>query len=250
MLQHRPALSPDAYSQILLHGDPLGSRVIVAFAAVAGIAVILRDSRSWDLPPRDRFGLLLAVFLGGFLGATIPAFVAGGWIQGVALRQAIGPKSILGGLAFGFFGAAIYKKVRHIPLDTSDAFAPGTALMMAIGRLGCFVNHCCFGIEWPRPVGMDFGDGVSRLPVQLVEAACTFALFAALAWMQARDVLPHRRLFILLAAYGVERFLLEFLRAPISAVILGLGAYHWFALAVAALGAFQILRRTQKYARN
>lgn len=240
----------ESYARILAAGSPLASRVIVMIAGLLGTATIVRDARAWPIPPRKQIGVIVAVFGGGLIGAAIPAFFAGGWVASLAVRQALGPKTILGGLAFGFFGAALYKKLARVDYDTSDAFAPGTALMMAVGRLGCFVNHCCFGIEWPYPGGMDFGDGVPRIPVQLVEAAFTFALWGLIAHLHRRDRLPHRRLFLFLGLYSIERFVLEFLRAPISWERLGLNAYQWFSLALLSLAAFQIAKRTLRVRRE
>lgn len=243
-----PVFPADQYARILGAGNLPASRAIVALAGLAGLARILHDARAWPLDARRRVELLAAVFGGGMIGAALPAFAAGGWVAGLAVRQGVtGPKTIVGALAAGFFGAAIYKRVTRIDFDTSDAFAPGTALMMAIGRLGCFVNHCCFGIEWHGPGGMDFGDGVPRFPVQLLEAFVTFGVFLLIAELHRRDALRHRRLFAFLGIYGVERFVLEFLRAPISWEVLGLNAYQWMSVALIALAGFQIVRRAKKF---
>ncbi|MDR4506833.1 MAG: prolipoprotein diacylglyceryl transferase [Candidatus Brocadiaceae bacterium] len=57
-----------------------------------------------------------------------------------------------GGLVYfgGLFAAIItlfvYAKKNHLPvLKIIDIVAPSTALGLAIGRIGCFMNGCCFG---------------------------------------------------------------------------------------------------------
>jgi prolipoprotein diacylglyceryltransferase len=231
--------------QIAKAGHPLVYTGFVAAGALAGGALIRRESREWALGPRARIGVIAAVFAGGLLGAALPAFVGGGAIQRQAEQYLIGPKTILGGLLAGFLCVAAVKKLAGITAETADAFARGSCLMMAIGRLGCFFAHCCVGIAWSGPGAADFGDGVPRLPIQLVEAAILFGLFGALQVLHRRALLPDRRLFVFFAAYGLIRFGLEFLREPVAAEPGGVGFYQWLALLLAATGLFQVLKRTR-----
>lgn len=58
--------------------------------------------------------------------------------------------SLLGGMAAGL----IYLWQQKLPvLKTADMIAPGMALGLAIGRIGCLMNGCCFGgvCEAPYP---------------------------------------------------------------------------------------------------
>lgn len=238
------------FDQLLATGHP-GARVVLLVAAmICGVAVMLADARRWPIRHRERTGLFVVVFAGGLVGAYVPAFFAGGLVrERVSTGRGV-PMSILGGLAFSFLGVAAYKKAVGLRWDTSDAFARGTCLMMAIGRLGCHASHCCPGVKMAGSgLGVDFGDG-PRLPIQLVEAGLMFGLFGLLSALEARDLFQHRRLFLFFAAYGVLRFGLEFWREPMGARWAGLGAYHWFALALVAMGTFQMARRTRRLARE
>jgi hypothetical protein len=258
-----PALPADVVdvARILDAGHPLLYRLAVLAATALGGQRMWRDARGWPLPPRQRTGLLVAILAGTILGCALPALIAGGLVgdmaasfldgagsvgEGVGLELLLGPKTVLGGMLFGFFGAAAYKRWRRIDYDTSDAFAAGGCLMMAIGRLGCIAQHCCFGIVVAPWLGVDLGDGRPRFPVQAVEAAAMFALFAVLRWAQRHRVWEHRRLFVLFFAYGVLRFELEFLREPIAATWLGLGPYQWLAAVVGGVGLYQIARRSHQ----
>lgn len=235
------------FDTVIAAGSP-GARVaLLMVAAVCGLAVMMHDARRWPLRASQRVGVFAAVFAGGFFGAYVPALFAGGLVgERVATGRGV-PMSILGGLAFSFLAVAAYKKSLAVDWDTSDAFARGTCLMMAIGRLGCHASHCCLGVK-TSGFGMDFGDHATRVPIQLVEAGAMFVLFTVFCWLEAGDRLPHRRLFAFFATYGGLRFVLEFWREPMGAAYIGLGAYQWFALALVALGVYQVIKRTRKRA--
>jgi len=231
--------------QVLRAGHPFVYTGFVAAGALSGGALIRRDSRDWPLSSAQRIAIIATVFLGGLVGAALPAFFSGGLMQERAERYLIGPKTILGGLIAGFFAVALYKRAFGIVAQTSDAFARGTCLMMAIGRLGCYAAHCCLGIASSASWAQDFGDGIKRLPIQLLEAAILGALFCVLQVLHEREALQDRRLFLFFTAYGLARFVLEFWREPVAAPIMGLGFYQWLALLLAFLGIWQVLKRTR-----
>jgi prolipoprotein diacylglyceryltransferase len=231
--------------QILEAGHPLVYTGFVALAAVAGGALMRRDARRWRLGPFERKAVFVVVFLGGLIGAALPAFWSGGLIQLHAERYLIGPKTILGGLLCGFLAVALYKKTFRITAETSDAFARGACAMMAVGRIGCYFAHCCVGVASDAAWAQDFGDGVPRLPIQLVELGVLCALFGLVQFLHARALLPDRRLFVFFGAYGVARFVLEFWREPVADRIGGLGFYQWLALLVACVGLWQVAKRTR-----
>jgi phosphatidylglycerol:prolipoprotein diacylglycerol transferase len=241
-------VTQEQFFRIIEAGQPLVYTGFVAAGALAGGTLIRRDSRGWALTPAQRVAVIACVFAGGLLGSALPAFMSGGLIQEQAERFVIGPKTILGGLLFGFFAVAVYKKTLGIRAETADAFARGTCLMMAIGRLGCFAAHCCVGVASSAMWARDFGDGVPRLPIQLVEAVLLFALLAALHVLHVADRLPDRRLFAFFAAYGSLRFALEFWREPVASVNAGIGFYQWLALLLATVGLWQVSKRTRRQA--
>lgn len=240
-------MTHEALARILDAGSAPGTALALVAGALLGGWLTRRDSLGWPLPRAQRIAVLVVVVFGGLAGCAIPAFLAGDLIHDLALQHWRGPKTIMGGLLGAFFAAAVYKRSTGIAYDTSDAFARGTCLMMAVGRLGCIGRHCCFGIE--APVGTawlawDLGDGVPRVPVQALEAVLVFGLFLWLDRCHRRGEWKNRRLFMLFFAYGLIRFVLEFLREQFAGGLVGLGFYQWIALALAGVGAYQVRKRT------
>jgi phosphatidylglycerol:prolipoprotein diacylglycerol transferase len=63
-----------------------------------------------------------------------------------ALTTSGGGMVFYGGMIFGIATAFLYARLAHLPLgNVMDAGAPGLALGLAFGRIGCFMAGCCWG---------------------------------------------------------------------------------------------------------
>jgi phosphatidylglycerol:prolipoprotein diacylglycerol transferase len=95
----------------------------------------------------DNLTLLIAV--SSLFGARLFSW----WFEfpeGVGLWQALttasGGMVFYGGMIFGVLAAIVYAACTCMSLgNLSDACAPGLALGLAIGRIGCFMAGCCWG---------------------------------------------------------------------------------------------------------
>lgn len=238
--------SPHDVDLILSSGSRLGYQFCVSAAALLGGLLIRRDSMEWELAPRQRWSVLMVALLGALAGCAVPAYFAGGIVEEAAWAVAIAPKTVLGGVLGSFLLVALFKRLTRNRADTSDAFARGAVAMMAVGRIGCVFQHCCYGK--PARWGIDLGDGVQRLPVQYLETLGLFAIFLLVHELHRRDLWRGRRLFIVFALYGALRFGMEFLREQIALVYFGIGFYQWLALVVMLVGVFQIAKRSRREA--
>lgn len=157
-------------------------------------------------------------------------------------------KSIIGGLAGGYVGVMVAKKVlKNDNIRIGNNIAPAIALSMAIGRIGCFLTGCCYGIETNLPIGVDFGDGVSRIPTQLIEMIFCFILFIYLFYKQQtkKELMPGILFKELVIYYFVFRFLIEFLRVT-EKNILFLSIYQIISILGIIYMIFKI-KREKKY---
>ena len=134
----------------------------------------------------------------------------------------------------GVAGAAVAGLIarKRLGLDyrrCADYFAAAMPLGHAIGRLGCLGAGCCFGSHTDLPWGLPMAGDPSRHPVQLYEAGLNLGLFFVAAYILLPRRLPVFR--IVVAAYAVIRFALEFLRDdPRGAGLAGLSPSQLFAL--------------------
>ncbi len=161
-----------------------------------------------------------------------------------------------GGSVFygGLFGAVaavcIHGKRKGRKSLYLDLFAVCAPLFHAFGRIGCFLGGCCYGIEsrfgftaHNNPYIPEI-NGVSRFPVQLLEAVLNALLFLSLLIIYKKGKHSGKLIFIYTASYAVIRFLLEFLRGDsarggflflstsqwISAALLPCVIFLWFAV--------------------
>jgi phosphatidylglycerol:prolipoprotein diacylglycerol transferase len=185
------------------------------------------------LPWHQRLLLGLSAFIGGALGAKVP-FALGaseGLLSPVAWLA--DGKTITTGLIGAYLAVELAKWLMEIHVKTGDTFALPLACALVVGRWGCFCNGCCHGVPTDLPWGRDFGDGVLRHPTQAYESLFHLGM-AVVLWLLLREGwLRGQHLKLYLIAYGVYRFLTEYIRPePISAW--GMTFYQWVSLILIA----------------
>jgi phosphatidylglycerol---prolipoprotein diacylglyceryl transferase len=140
-----------------------GYGVMVLLGVVSGVwlAVCRAKKRGFDV--ELIFNLALWLFLGGIIGARLFYVVEYWGTQFFHLNENGGfdfiatLKAVLniaqGGLVIygaliggGVAGLLFWLRHRDLPmLRIADVIAPSMALGLGIGRIGCFLNGCCFG---------------------------------------------------------------------------------------------------------
>ncbi len=216
---------------ILFHLGPVtiySYGALFALAILAAAAVSAREARLRGIRPELVTDLIFWVVLGGLVGARALYVLTN--IE--CYRNA--PLEILmlqrGGLVFygGFFGGSAaglwYARRKRLPLARcADVLVPGVALAHAIGRLGCFLNGCCYGRPTSVFWGVSFPHGNGPVhPTQLYEAGALLLLFAVLRARARRAAFDGEVAVWYLLLYGLIRFLIEFLRGDSPPVIGGL----------------------------
>lgn len=126
-----------------------------------------------------------------------------------------------GGFISAFAAALIYMRAKRMPvIRTLDLLAPYLALGQAIGRIGCFLNGCCYGKPTTLPVGVVFNEIQGPVhPAQLYESAAMLIVFLILRKRVPGD---GKTLLVYLILYSSFRFFVEFLRGDNPSVMMGL----------------------------
>jgi phosphatidylglycerol:prolipoprotein diacylglycerol transferase len=129
-----------------------------ALAAVAGIAVILRVLRRQGVPLAATLLLLAALPVATLIGAKALYLAENGApaVQALSAGGYRGPGGLVAAAA-ALVGLCWWLRIPV--LATLDAVAPAFALVMAIGRIGCFVEGCCFGPPSTLPWAMAYPAG-------------------------------------------------------------------------------------------
>lgn len=169
----------------------------------------------WDAKRRRVKGekaviIVISALFFGMLGAKLPLILMNYqfiktrpdlWLEG---------KTIVGGFIGGIFGVIFIKKLCGIQLRMGNVIAPAAALGMGIGRIGCFLNGCCYGK--PAVWGVDFGDGILRLPTQLFESVFHLIAFIVLLYFKDKVTRPGILFKYYISIYLIFRFFCEFYR--------------------------------------
>lgn len=233
------------YPFITLFGREIPIYGILYFAGIfasALCALPLCKKRSME-----RYDLVYAgvyAVLGGTIGAKgLFLIVSARQI----LEQHLGLEAIMkggfvfyGGLIGGAIGLYIYARQFRLPAaDFFDLFATVLPLGHAIGRVGCFISGCCYGMPYEGFISHTYHYslggapvGIPLFPIQLLEALLLLLLFAALLTLYLRSPnTPGAESFVYLIAYPIIRFGLEFLRGDsVRGVFLGLSTSQWISL--------------------
>jgi prolipoprotein diacylglyceryltransferase len=208
--------------------------VMVVVAVVVGAVVAVRRARDVE-----------AVML--WAPAVASAAIGGGRLLYVGVHGGsvvAGGLSSMGGVAavVVVLGVAARGSVRRFA-ELMDVFAPAGIVALAIGRVGCFLAGCCWGMPTDLPWGVLFPElgPPPRHPLQLYSAALDAALGGVL--------LRTRRSPGVTAAYaavglGTGRLVLEMLRDPAAADPLcgGVRVAQAGALIMTSVGAVAAIR--------
>jgi phosphatidylglycerol:prolipoprotein diacylglycerol transferase len=209
-----------------------GLMMMVAF--LVGGWLMQRHLRERQLNPDYAADIVVAAVIGGIIGAKLwylalhggPVFSRGGLVW-------------YGGFVGGFLAVYLQGVWKRVPTRfTMDLTAPGLALGYGLGRVGCFLVQDDYGVPTSLPWGLKFPEGLPPTtagnlrglgadvpaavpdmtvlavhPTQLYEVAAMLLVF----WVLWRLRFHRHGLGWLFGLYlvlgGVERFLVEFIRA-------------------------------------
>ena len=240
--------------------------LMMFLAFVIGGWVLTKQFRRYGLPDDLASSLVMAGAIGGIVGAKIYyAILFRDW-------HLLFDRAGLvwyGGLIGGVIGATIViKRARVDYLTAADAAAPPLALGYALGRIGCFLVGDDYGAPTDSWVGIAFpkgsppttaqslrefgvkidpsipADQVLRVhPTQLYESSAAFVMFAVLMWMNRRAH-PRGRVFgAFLIMLGIERFLVEIVRAKDDRFLGPFTIAQLFSVIAAIIGIYLVAKR-------
>ena len=236
-----------------------GVMMAVGFATGLANWVLLgkREGRDYNFCA----DLLFWIMVAGILGARIAYIVSDlKWFLAAPVTMLYLHE---GGLIYygGFLGAipAIFLFARRRgerPLAVFDFVVTSVPLAHAFGRVGCFLNGCCFGslckggwsVRYPAGsypwnfhvyhagLGREELCSLSVHPVQLYEAAFNLCLAVFLVVAYRRRRLNGSVTALYLMTYPVGRFFLELLRGDDRVRLAGFSVAQYMSLVLFAIG--------------
>ena len=215
--------------------------LMAAIGFLLAYLVLTRTSmKIAKIPPIDISQFLVIVMLGGAFGARF-AYVAEHWTKEFAgmpfweiFRFDKGGLMFYGGLGGAIIAIALYSHIKRKSLiSLLDMSAVALPLGHAFGRIGCFLNGCCYGRVTDSPVGLCYptgsnpwydqinaglitqaaGKSLPVIPSQLVEAILNIILFIVLFKLAKKERPLGLYSGIYLISYAFIRAFTETLRA-------------------------------------
>jgi phosphatidylglycerol:prolipoprotein diacylglycerol transferase len=235
---------------------------MLAVAFLFGTWLALREARRLHLDEDKLVTVILVALVAGVLGARMLYVLEHvsefrrEWGSVLALWQ--GGLTLYGGLVAGVFGGLVTARRLGLPMwVVADAVTPSIAIGSAFGRVGCFLNGCCYGrptrlpwgVSFPPDsfAGLEFGNAKIH-PSQLYFALAGLALFVVTWVLRRRASLPGTLFWTFLMLFALVRIPLDFTRAyePETALVT-VGAQpivesQISSLAIALFGLLMLLR--------
>jgi len=180
---------------------------MVAAAFIAGLFAGLKYAKREGITAEHTIDLFMYVLVSSIIGARL-FYVIGFFpeyrqnpISILSINQ--GGMVFLGGVFGGIAALMAYCRYRRINVwKMLDAATPSVAIGYAIGRIGCLLNGCCYGITL-------FG---FRQPTQIYSSIAGLIIFLLLVRLYNKKRYDGQIFLLGLSFYSLYRFFIEFLR--------------------------------------
>ena len=175
-----------------------GYSIAMLAAFIAAYFAVMPRARIVGIPERTVIDIFIVALVGGLVGSRIgevieqwPAFGRDPQGQPLALSDLLRKAADIDGGGMVWYGGAILagvliallawqRRIRIIEL--SDLLMPAVVLGLGLGRVGCFLNGCCYGQSTSLPWAVAGRGGTSVHPTQLYETIACLSLFALTWW--------------------------------------------------------------------
>ena len=209
--------------------------VMLALAFIAGTLLAERRARKQGFPKDTIVDLSLWMLISAIAGARL-LFVIINWEyyrhnMGDIFKIWEGGLVYYGGLVLGFWVTVYYVKKNKLSLwKIADILAPSLALAESIGRIGCFLNGCCYGkiaeqggvcfpaVGEPPVFTQQLRDGLLSsgalhslpvIPTQLYSAGASLVIFFILLKAGRRKIFDGFLFWLFILLYSFARFIIE-----------------------------------------
>ncbi len=204
------------------------------------------------------FNMAIWVVVFGFIGSKItylitifPEFIAAPL---ETLKNSLSQGFVVYGASIaGFLTVLIYCRIKKKNMwEYADIASPGLAFGSAIGRIGCFLAGCCYGVECDGWCAVTFPRessapaGVPLVPIQLISFAANLILMGILLVFIKKNKIKGRVMALWMMLYSVGRGVLEIFRDDPRGSVGVFSTSQFISLITFVLGAVLFIVLTKK----
>lgn len=203
-----------------------------------------------QLSTAELSNLNLLLMIGSFLGARLLHILYEEPLHYLKFPMEIfyiwqGGFVFFGGFALAFVLGLTYLR-RSLKLKTADIlkvmdfYALPAALVYAIGRVGCFLNGCCLGMQSSSFLAVG-----GKIPVQLMTSTLELGIFfVCLVSERKKTLQPGTVFFLWLGLHSLNRIFMETLRVDFRGPVLLVSLSTWISLGLLAIALHQLTKPT------
>lgn len=196
--------------------------IMVVLAVVAVIAISVHEARRVGMPTEHIYNVGLWAIISGMVVSRL-FHVIDKWEYYVAHPQQIvrfEGLTVYGAVVGAVLAVLAYAWVKKLSFwQISDIAAPGALVGQAIGRIGCLINGCCYGLPTSLPWGLVYTHPASYAPIgEAVHPTPIYHLLwnliaFAILWFLRTRLKPTGSIFLAyLALYSTGDLVIRFVR--------------------------------------
>ncbi len=209
--------------------------LMLALAFIIGTYLAHKRAKAAGIRPDKVIDLIFYILVFSLIGARLFFVLVNFAYYKSHLLDALkvweGGLVFYGGLIFGFAAAAWFLKKHKISFwKTLDILSPSLALGIVLGRVGCFLNGCCYGklarawgvcfpgAENPPAFSQQALDGLipptaayslAVIPTQVYDALVNLVIFCLLLFIEKRKRSDGFLFLVFILLYSINRFIIE-----------------------------------------
>lgn len=227
-----------------------GAMLVLAFLVSSYLAQ--EKAKTIGINPEAIFNLSFIALISGIIGSRLFYVILhfGQYLENPLgiIKIWEGGLSWFGGLFFGLIAATVYIRRKGLAVyRVLDLLVPFLALGQSIGRIGCFLNGCCYGVQAKWGLYFPVHERI-LIPTQIFSSLALLLIFIILRFLQERPHQAGEVLFIYLILYSLKRFFIEFWRADNQIVIFGLTYFQIISVFIFFVSLWKIY--TLRYSRR
>lgn len=204
------------------------------------------------LSKQENFDYLLSIISGAFcfwiLFSTLDNYLIN------PNQEIVLTKSIAASIFWAVFFSELFKYIHKVQFNTGVVFIPSLVVWMIFWRIWAFMiwlrDHT-HGIPTTLPWGVDYGDGITRHPLQIYEITILsiFFIFFIFLLQYKRDWLLKNGFFLFTLTYFSYRFVIWFI-SPYSHFWWWLNTYQVISLGMIMYSLYKIKNNLLIYGKN
>jgi phosphatidylglycerol:prolipoprotein diacylglycerol transferase len=248
---------------ILMHLNIFGNSfaigsygVIVVFAIIVATLISLMIAQKKNYSFDECFTYIILLVCGGISGTFVVGFIL--FLPDRFQNGFLSYPPVLvswGGLIGGILVGLVIDKYYHFSFwKLADLATPGYLIGLGIGRIGCLLGGCCYGIHTDSTLGIYFSNPNAPatimiqplIPTQIISSIFLITMALIFIPFVIKEHAVGKPFLISMIIYSIARFSIEFLRNDPRLFLFGLSDGQLFSIALLLFALGMIFLRNRK----